>query len=138
MKTMNSSQLIPRTLAALVCAALVTLSSGCFLVAVGAAGAAGAGAVAYVRGELDTTLASRYDNTIAASNRAIETLQFVKVNEKRDAFSAILTARTAQDKKVQITVTKSTDTLSRVQIRVGTFGDEAMSMAILDKIKTGL
>jgi hypothetical protein len=132
---MKLSMFLTRTLTALTCAALVTLSSGCFLVAVGAAGAAGAGAVAYVRGELDATLANKYDATVAASNKAIEALQFAKVSEKKDAFSAVITARTAQDKKVQITVTKSTDTLSRVQIRVGTFGDEGMSMSILDKIK---
>ncbi|MGA2693039.1 MAG: DUF3568 family protein, partial [Opitutaceae bacterium] len=35
-------------------------TSGCFVVALGAAGAAGAGTVAYARGQLDATLANGY------------------------------------------------------------------------------
>ena len=140
MKTMNPSTLVTlsRTLTALACAAMIALCSGCFLVAVGAAGAAGAGAVAYVRGELDTSLASKYETMVMASNKAIEGLQFAKVSERKDAFSAVLMARTAQDKRINITVTKSGDNLSRVQIRVGTFGDEAMSLSILERIKSNL
>ncbi len=109
--------------------------AGCLIVA---AGAASAGAVAYVRGELSATLASPLEKVDPASNQAIQQLQLVKVNEKKDAFTAIITARTADDKKVEINLTQVTAGTTKVQIRIGTFGDEAKSLAILDKIKGNL
>jgi hypothetical protein len=115
----------------------LVLTSGCFLVAVGAAGAAGAGTVAYVRGELDVTLGKTYEQVVNASNRALVQLEFARVSERKDAFSALLTARTAEDKKIEVKLTKEGDSLTKVTIRVGVFGDETMSRAILEKIEAG-
>lgn len=113
-------------------------TSGCFVVALGAAGAAGAGTVAYARGQLDATLANGYDQVLAASNRALDELQLVKISEKKDAFSAILIARTAEDKKVEIRIAKEGDILTTVRIRVGIFGDEEKSRTLLEKMRAGL
>ena len=55
-----------------------------------------------------------------------------------DALTAILIARTAEDRKVEIKVSKTGDQSAKVQIRVGFFGDEALSLTVLDKIKTNL
>ncbi len=52
--------------------------------------------------------------------------------------NAILIARTAEDKKIEIKVSRVGDITSRVQIRVGVFGNEVQSLAILDKIKANL
>ncbi len=136
-QTMNTKtpKLILRLLAGLALAATVALHSGCVVVA---AGAAGAGAVAYIRGELDASLGNNYEAVVKAANRTISQLEFAKIGTRKDALSANLTARTAQDKKVEIIVTKSGDALTRVQIRIGVFGDEQMSMTILDKIKANL
>ena len=73
-----------------------------------------------------------------AANLAIKQLQFAKISEKKDALTAILIARTAEDRKVEIKVIKVGDQSAKVQIRVGVFGDEALSLTILDKIKTNL
>ncbi len=108
------------------------------MVALGAAGVAGAGTVAYARGQLDATLGNGYDQVFAASNRALDELQLVKISEKKDAFSAILIARTAEDKKVQIRIAKEGDTLTTVRIRVGVFGDEEKSRTLLEKMRAGL
>jgi hypothetical protein len=62
-------------------------------------------------------------------------LQFVKVSEAKDALSAKIIARTAQDKKIETILEKRGDNLTRVRIRVGLFGDEAISRALLDAIK---
>lgn len=113
-------------------------TSGCFVVALGAAGAAGAGTVAYARGQLDATLANGYDQVLAASNRALDELQLVKISEKKDAFSAILIARTAEDKRVEIRIAKEGDTLTTIRIRVGIFGDEEKSRTLLEKMRAGL
>lgn len=108
--------------------------SGCVVAAVGA----GAGAVAYIRGELEATLDRSLNDSVKASDRAIKQLEFAKVSEKKDALTANLVARTAQDKKIEIDLAKVGDTVTKVKIRVGVFGDEAVSMAILEKIKQNL
>ena len=138
---MNPSKLLklpPQTLAALACAALMTLNSGCFLVAVGAAGAAGAGAVAYVRGELDASVSGSVETVVKATNRALEQLQFAKINEGKSTVDATITARTGQDKKVGIKLDRTADNLTRVRIRVDTFGDESLARMVLDQIKLNL
>ena len=112
------------------------LQSGCVAVVAGAA--AGAGAMAYVRGELDATLDKDYDQVVRGATRAIEQLRFAKESEQQDALAAILVARTATNKNVEIKITKTSATLTKVAIRVGVFGDEAVSTTILEKIKANL
>jgi hypothetical protein len=115
--------------------ALFPLLSGCVVVV---AGAASAGTVAWVEGRLDAPLDANFDQAEKAANRAVSQLQFVKISENKDALNAILTVRTAEDKKVEIKVVRIGDTTSQVQIRVGLFGDKGQSLAILDKIKANL
>jgi hypothetical protein len=114
---------------------LLAFTSGCLVIA---AGAAGAGTVAFIRGELDATVSANLPTTTAAVDRALSQLQFVKVNSREDALSAVVNARTAQDKKIAITLNKTADNLTRIRIRVGVFGDESVSRALLDRIKTNL
>lgn len=109
--------------------------TGC--VAVVAAGA-GAGTVAYVRGEVNATLSSSYDKTRNAVDRAIQQLEFARISEKHDALTAVFVARTAEDRKITIKVSRVDDLNSRVEIRVAFFGDQTLSMTILDRIKTNL
>lgn len=65
-------------------------------------------------------------------------MEFVKISDRKDALSANLVTRTAKDKKIGIVLTKTGDNLTKVQIRVGVFGDEELSRALLDKIKGNL
>lgn len=110
--------------------------TGCVAVVVGIA--AGAGTVAYVRGELETTLSAGYEKSVEATNLAVQQLQFARVAERRDALSDTITVRTAGDRKVVIRINKIADFSSRVRIRVGIFGDEALSLTILEKIRANL
>lgn len=135
MNSTRSLQLLRRGLLAAGLTSILFLQSGCFIVA---AGAAGAGAVAYVRGELQVSLPNDYENVVRATNRAIEQLQFVKISERKDALSDKVEARTAQDKKIVIELTKVADKLTKVEIRVGLVGNEQVSQTILDKIKANL
>ena len=66
------------------------------------------------------------------------TEHYAKVSENKDALKAVLVARTAMDKKIEITISNSGKKLTNIKIRVGVFGDEQLSMSILDKIKAGL
>lgn len=136
---MNASfPLLQQTVAALVCAVTLALSSGCVVLAVGAAGAAGAGAVAYIRGELDASLAGDVATLSAATTKALDELRFAKINDTQSAVDANIRARTGQDRKIDIRLNRTADNLTRVRIRVDTFGDEELSRLLLDKIKAKL
>lgn len=115
--------------------AILASSSGCLAVAAGA----GAGAtVAYVRGDLDTTLGADLDRADRAVNNALLQLQFAKISENHDAFHADVIARTAADKKIELHMEKLANDATKLKIRVGTFGDDALQMTMLDRIKANL
>lgn len=128
-------RLVPAAVAAVLALGVATLNSGCF--AVVAAGA-GAGAVAYVRGELESPLDANFDRALRASQKTIEQLKFAKVSEKQDALVATLVARNADDKRIEIRVESQGTNRATVKIRVGILGDESLSMTILDKVKANL
>jgi Protein of unknown function (DUF3568) len=102
------------------------------------AGAAGAGTVAYLRGELDAPLDASYPQAVSGVDRAIKQLEFARISDKQDALTAIFIARTAEDKKITIKVTKVGDQTSKVAIRVGWLGDESLSLTILSRIKANV
>ena len=115
--------------------AALAITAGCAAVAA----SAGAGAaVAYVRGDLDGTLNAGLDRSVRAANKAIDQLQFAKVSERKDALEAIIIARNAADKRIELHLNKLADDATKVKIRVGTFGDDALQVAILEKIKGNL
>lgn len=109
--------------------------TGCLAVA---AGAGAAGVVAYVRGDLETTVANDYNVVVDATRSAIKNLEFAPISDHKDAFRAELISRTALDKKVEISLTNAGKNLTHIKIRVGVFGDEQMSISILEKIRNGL
>ena len=110
-------------------------ATGCLLVA---AGAAGAGAVVYVRGELESLLDQPYSKVVDATRAALKDMEYARISEKKDALEAELIYRTALDKKVTIKINKTADKMTRVKIRVDLMGDEALSNVILEKIKANL
>ena len=118
-------------------AALLVLGGGCAAVLVGGAvAAAGVGTYAYVNGELKGTEAVSLDRAWDASQAAMKDLEFSITRKTKDALQAELDARTAADKKIVINLKKVSDGATEIRIRVGTFGDEAVSQFILDKIKS--
>jgi len=121
-----------------VLAAGLVLSSGCAVLLVGGAAAAGAGTVAYIRGDLNATLDGTLERTIAATKAGLRDAQMPVTAEENDGITAKFTARARGDKKVTIHVKKVTGTTTSVSIRVGVWGDEAVSREILEKIKSHL
>jgi len=112
----------------------LALTSGCLAMAAGA----GATAVGWVKGELRTTVNGSFEDSVAAANKAVQQLQFVKESERKDALLAIIVARNAADKKIQIRLERVGGALTNVKIRVGFFRDDAVCLAILEKIKANL
>ena len=113
--------------------------TGCLAAAaVGGGAAAGAGTIAYIKGELKATEGYSIDETWAATEAAVDELQFIIINKVKDATAAELKAQTADNKTVNIELKRIADNLTEIKIRVDTFGDEALSRYILNKIQANL
>lgn len=117
-------------------AAVLALGGGCALFVVGAAAGAGAGTYAYVDGELKNTETVSYDTACSATLAAMKDLGFAVVEDKKDALTDKITARSTVDKRVYVTLTKQSPTATEIRIRVGTFGDQTQSQQILNQIKS--
>jgi hypothetical protein len=63
---------------------------------------------------------------------------FIGTSYKKDAVSDKVGALTTDKKRIQIILDKTTDNLTRIEIRVGTFGDESLSRLILEHIRKRL
>jgi uncharacterized protein YceK len=114
----------------------LALGSGCAAVVVGAA--AGAGAVIYSNGELRSDEATGFDKAWDASLAAMHDLNYAVVEREKGPVDAKLVARAYGDKKITVKVEKVTGTVSKIKIRVGTFGDEVQSKDILEAIQKRL
>ena len=116
-------------------AASVVVLQGCLVVAVGAGAA---GTVAYVKGDLETVESANIDKVYDATLHAMDRMKLPIIAKTKDAMTAKITSRDAQDKKVTITLTAAADRSTKITIRVGTFGDQSKSVLIYDEIKKGL
>ncbi len=110
------------------------LIQGCVVAALGV----GAGTVAYVRGDLEAVEAKKLDEVYEATEKAIEELELNVTKKSKDAMSATIVARDAQDKKITIKLGATTEDTTKISIRIGLFGSETKSRLILDKIKENL
>ncbi len=138
MNKAHSSSSVSRHLrlaAALLAVASLPWLTGCVVVA---AGAVGAGAVAYVRGELESSVEADLETTYAAAQRALNKLEFARIDQRKSGIDAQLIHRTALDKRVEIKLKKITDRLTKIEIRVGVVGDQELSLTLLDKIRAEL
>ncbi len=111
---------------------------GCVVAAVGVGAAAGAGTIAYLKGELKALEDANIDRVWRATEGAVNELNFIVTNKVKDAVSAKLDALTADNKSVHITLKRKTDSLTEITIRIGTFGNEELSRLILEKIQKRL
>lgn len=116
------------------CLMMNVVLQGCLVAAVGA----GAGTVAYLRGDLETVQANDIDEVYAATKKALEQLELNVTSDAKDALSAEIVARDAQNKKITIKLRSTTENTTKISIRVGTFGSEAKSILIYDQIKKNL
>jgi endo-beta-N-acetylglucosaminidase D len=111
-----------------------SLVQGCLIAAVGV----GAGTIAYVRGDLEAVESARLDVVYEATLKAVEKLQLSVTTKSKDAMSAVIVARDAQDKKITITLKAVTEEATKLYIRVGVFGSETKSRLIYQEIHESL
>ncbi len=111
---------------------------GCAVLLLGGGAAAGAGIVAYTKGELTTAEEADLDRVWAAAQGAMDDLDFVIQSRLTTAGSAKLIARGAGSRRVTVTVERRVGNLTEISVRVGYFGDEPLSRLILQKIRRRL
>ena len=113
----------------------VVLVEGCVVAAVGGGAA---GTVAYIRGDLEAVEAKDIGTVYKATEKALEELGLVVSKKTKDALSAKIIARDAQDKKITIKLNATTEEMTKLSIRVGMFGKETKSRLIYQKIRDNL
>jgi hypothetical protein len=133
-----------RTRIVLVLVATLTLANaGCLVVAAGAAGGAAVG-YAYYKGKITDTYAAGLDDSWAATHTALAELGMPIVKEDRGTKTATIDSRTAEDDHVRIILEPVRSSIpaegevTRVSVRVATFGDRPVSDRILYQISLHL
>jgi len=119
-------------------AALLAFGSGCVLFVAGAVAGAGVAGYAWVNGEIKTTVSASLNQSWQASLAALNDLQFPVSSKSKDALEGELTAQNAKDTTIKVSLKYISNTSTEIRIRVGTFGDEALSRTILEKIRAHL
>ena len=89
--------------------ALVVLLTGAAILCQGCVAAAigigAVGTVAYVRGDLESVESKNIEVVYSAALMAAEQLELRIISKSKDALSATISARDAQDKKIDIKIT---------------------------------
>ncbi|WP_201751463.1 DUF3568 family protein [Francisella noatunensis] len=124
--------------ATLLAASALSLSS-CWLVV---AGAVGASTVAYVEGNYSMNIEGNYIAVYKAALKAVnDNNDFVLVSKDIDKTkkSADIEGATKIDStSFSIKIDSLTDKISKVTIKFGTFGDQAMSSKLMDQIQANV
>lgn len=121
-------------LAALVAGGTLWLQSGCLgLVAVGA----GAGTVAYIRGDLEVESTKSVDQVMAAIEQTCTELNFNIDKKETKAFTGMVVAD-GDFGRVVFKAEARNPEKTELSIRVGPFGDQGASELIYEKLKPKL
>jgi hypothetical protein len=106
--------------------AAMALVQGCALLLLGGVAAGAAyGTVKYVDNTLQSTEQVSLDKAWGAANGALKELKMPVTASSKDGASGKLEARNAQDQPVIIQTTRKTDSVTDIQITVGTFDSSA-------------
>lgn len=124
-----------RVLLTILLGCMAVSTGGCLLVAVGAGAA---GTVAYISGDLDAVESRSLADVYEATLKALKQLELSTTKETKDALSAVVVARDAQDKKITIKLRAPSEESTKISVRVGVFGDETKSRLIYQKIRDNL
>lgn len=111
------------------------LLQGCLVAAVGAGAV---GTMAYIQGDLEAVESERLDVVYKATLKTVEELELNVTKKLKDAMSAVVVARDAQDRKITIKLNAAAEGTTKLSIRVGVFGNETRSRFIYQKIRDNL
>jgi hypothetical protein len=105
---------------------------GC--IALVAGGAAGAGAVVYIKGQLNENINAPVSKVYDASISALKNLNLPIIEDRHDSLSAKIKSEFADGSDVWIEIESLAVESCKITIRVGIMGDEYKSRQILDGI----
>ncbi len=89
-------------------------------------------------GEFQATVDASPQKAALAAERGLRDLDIKEVKSSSTEIDGKVTGRTALDKEVVITIKRQTESTCALSIRVGAFGDEALSQKIFEKIQARL
>ena len=124
-----------RILVVLMLFSAAALIQGCIVAAVGAGAV---GTMAYVKGDLESVEDANIEVVYKATVKAIKDLDLTLTMTEKDALSAQIGARDAQDKKITIKLKAVSGGTTKISVRVGTFGDETKSRLIYEAIQKNI
>ena len=122
---------------------LALANGGCLLAAAGVAGGAAAG-YAYYKGKITQEYNAGFEDTWAAANSALADLGMPVVAAEREGNTGFLDGRSADGERVRLSFETfpsplpAEGALTRVGVRVATFGDGPASDRILNQIEAQL
>jgi hypothetical protein len=126
-------------LAYLLVAVVALLHAGCLLIAAGAAGGAAVG-YAYCKGNVCETYASNLNDSWAATHTALAELGLPVVKESRENVAGWIDCNAADGERIRIQLdimdsqNPAEGPVTRICVRVATFGDYALSERILNQV----
>ncbi len=122
---------------ALTATGLLITQTGCAVLLVGAAVGAGAGVVAYTKGDLETLEAVSYEAAWTAVEDTVKEMGFTVTKRDKKPQEGKVIAKSHYG-EVTFTIESRGEKITQINIRVGTFGDEAASRNIFEKLKPKL
>ncbi len=96
------------------------------------------GANEFIRGELRSAHVASFDATFHAALEALQELRFEKVQSSAGEKVGTLTGWDLGGRRVRVIVTKKTEAVTEINIRVGTLGNVTMSRLVLGAIQSRL
>ena len=114
---------------------LVTLTSGCAVVVVGAAAGSG---VAFIRGKLVKNLDYSVEQVHKATLAAAKDLGYFITADELNRHSAKIAGTDDEGKKITVDVEALTEKAATVEIRFGVFGNDEKSTEFLKEIEAKL
>ena len=109
------------------------LTSGCAALVVGAA--AGAGSVAYLKGELKSVEKGTVERGYQATLNVLDRMGMFVTKKTRDKQKGMVVARRADDTKITIHLKRIGEEVIEIRVRVGILGNEESSRQILEEIQ---
>jgi len=114
---------------------LITMA-GCIPLLIGAV--AGVGGMTYIKGSLVHNVDDTVKRVNKASMEALKDLELFVISDELNRRSSVIKAEYENGKDVSVFVDALTERSSKITIRVGVFGDQVKSQAILNAILRNL
>lgn len=123
---------MPYRAAVLLILLLSAFAGGCVPLLAGAAG--GAGTAAWLSGKLSQEVNASYENAVRAADSGLKSLRLEALKQTATDSITQIRSKYTDGKEIWIDVRRVTESLSRIEVRVGVLGDKEAAGKILERI----